>query len=133
MSEGSNSIFTGPQSGITVMEDGSVYGYSGAVSDAGGGGSFNTTVFDFTTGKDPMKINLNYTVYNGTTENIYVRVLLNGSQVWSTTYADHTVLNGNGNLPVSLILPPLSNFKMLWGIDSVTRDIFAVITGKVMK
>lgn len=133
MSEGSNSIFTGPQDGITVMEDGTVYGYSGAKSDAGGGGSFNTTVFEFTTGKDPMLIDLNYTVANGTAEDIYIRLKLNGSIIFQAAYSSHEVLNGNGNLPVTLTLPPLSNFQMLWGIDTVTRDLFGVITGKVLK
>ena len=129
---GYSNSFTGPATALEV-NDPFCYAYSGPVQSAAGGGSFDGLIFDFTTGNYLADINLNYTVANAGAQDVYVRVKLNDSIIMQVAYSASDHLDGNGNLPLNFIIPAYTKFKMEWGIDSVTKDMYSLITGRIHK
>jgi len=125
--------FTGPAQALELLAPDRCYAFSGAVQSAAGGGSFDGKVFDFTTGNYVSVIRLNYGVQAAVNNDVYLRIKLNENVILSLNYTTTGELEGNGNLPWEITLPAYTKFEMDWGIDTVTKNLYAIISGRIYR
>jgi len=127
--------FTGPSTAIEVVGDETGlhkfgYAYSGQVTDPGSAAA-DTTVFDFTTGNyifvGSVTWVTNYQGANGT----FIDISFNDGSIFVGTYdEDPHVVNDQ---PFDLVIPPYTKVVFKWGTTGVTRELCALLAGRVYR
>jgi len=128
---GANAIFSGTQLGLSIISD-RCYAYSGAVANAAGGSSTPTTMLEFSTGADLMDVKLFFGVQFAGANDSYLFINMNGQQLMGITYIESGGLNNLTGNPIEFLIPPFSTVQVTWGIDGVTKNGFAMLSGKIL-
>jgi len=126
---GSNVVVT-PGLGLNYVNN-FVFAYSGAVANAGGGSSTPDTMLEFETGAETIEAKLFFGVQFAGANDTYLLMHINDVQVMGITFIE---TGGGNNLtgnPIEFVLPPYSNVRISWGIDGVTKNGFAILSGKI--
>jgi len=121
--------FTGPSTALEISGD-FAYAYSGQVSDPASGAA-NSTVFDFTTGNYIFAGAITWvTNYQGGNDT-YVDISLNDGKIFVATYdTDPHVVNDQ---PFDLVIPPYTKVTFKWGTTGVTRELCALLVGRIYR
>jgi len=121
--------FTGPSTALETTGD-FAYCYSGPVSDAASGAA-STTVFDFTTGNYIFVGSITWvTNYQGGNDT-FVNISLNDGGIFVATYdTDPHVVNDQ---PFDLVIPPYTKVSFKWGVTGVTRELCALLAGRIYR
>jgi len=124
----------GPQNtastGLTLNYIGKhCYGLSGVVTDAASGGP-NSTLLKFTTGNHYIIADLNMTHDMITGNNLFFQITFNGKSVLylKTDGVPPHQSEVNGYI---LLIPPFTEFEMLFGATGVTVEGTGFLAGKV--
>jgi hypothetical protein len=108
-----------------------VYAYSGAIENAGGGSGSPSTMLQFTTGSELIKAKLVFGVQFAGANDSYLLMYLNDQQVMGLTMIE---TGQGGNAPpndIDFMITPFSKVSIQWGIDGVTKNGFAMLSGRV--
>ena len=128
---GSNAIFTGPQQGLTVLENKMIYACSGFI----GVTNTETTLLEFSTPKGVIeaRIQFNYVHESGggADEDFFYRVYFNNIEIQGYLVNSATTSIDKG--PLDLIIPPLTLVKCTADntTDSTSRNQCVTIAGKL--
>ena len=128
----STNVVATPGLGLNYVND-FVFGYSGVVENAAGGSSSPSTMLEFETGSETIDAKLFFGVQFAGANDTYLLMYLNDVQVMGITFIE---TGGGNNLtgnPIQFVLPPYTNVRIEWGIDGVTRNGFAILSGKLYK
>ena len=122
--------FLGPNKGLSVI-DSHCYAYSGSVSVAGAS-SANTTLLDFNSGDAYIHANLQgFSTERGSAQ-LYLVVKFNDQILIKTEFDDAGSASGLLDMPIKLIIPPLTRVTVLVGIESGTTKFWSLtLTGRV--
>jgi len=127
---GANAIFSGPQKGLTIL-DNHCGAWSGTQAVSGG----TVTALEFTTGKEYLmvEIAISFDITGfGTGEDIGYQIKMNGNEV-----VDYDLGSNVGNpqwyiQPTKLMLPPFTYFEgILYTSDSSEINMGMTLTGRV--
>jgi hypothetical protein len=127
MSKKNIATFTGPQKGLSRVGD-KVYAYSGLIPATNGTISTAPTMLEFVTGRQPILVELSYNDTEVANYARYIRFLLN-----NVTVMDY-VTDGSPHYFIQsvwkLIVPPLTELKVLANINGVTDNMSILLTGE---
>ena len=123
---GANAIFSGPQKGLSIIGQ-HCYAYSGLVQV-----TTAREFLSFTTGKDLIVANFQFTLGEDTTDNIVWEVTINGNIISGSL--NESGQAGNPLEPLLITLPPFSfvevNATNFTGTPT-QRKCYAIVQGKV--
>jgi len=121
-------IFTGPQQGLNIIGD-HCYAYSGTVAVTGS----DTTMLNFTTGKDYLKVVIEpHGTFSQIGQNqLSMAVTINGNTILHT-YWDASLDSSMYDTPTLLLIPPLSAVTVtLAQASGSDKNMQLTLTGKV--
>ena len=123
---GANAIFSGPQKGLSIIGQ-HCYAYSGLVQV-----TTASEFLSFTTGKDLIVANFQFTLGEDTTDNIVWEVTINGNIISGSL--NESGQAGNPLEPLLITLPPFSfvevNATNFTGTPT-QRKCYAIVQGRV--
>jgi hypothetical protein len=108
-----------------------VYAYSGAVENAAGGSGSPSTMLEFTTGSEIIDAKLYFGVQFAGANDTYFFIKVNDQQTMGITFVE---TGGGDNLtgnPIEFVIPPFSKVTIQWSIDGVTKNGFAMLSGRL--
>ena len=117
--------------GIRYLGKHWAYAYSGAVSNPAGGEGSKTTLLDFTSGSGLIRSKVEFGVEWSGSDDVYLVMSLNGLDIFNVNYKNPEGQAALTGQPFYILIPPETRFVMTWGIDNVTKDGFAMLTGRV--
>ena len=127
----SNASVASTGKGIRYIGKDHCYAYSGAVSNAAGGSAGKTTLLDFTTGSGLIQSKIEFGVEWAGNDDVYFAISLNGLDIFNVNYKNPEGQAALTGQPFHILIPPETRFVIKWGIDNVTKDGFAMLTGRV--
>jgi len=123
--------FTGPAEALELVGD-HCYAYSGVIPVGNDATSADVTMLSFTTGNYYSKVKLNWTNAVIVDANFYEAVQMNGAQIYIQTL--DAVPNKFNHVPVKFIIPPYTEFKVLYGSNkSGDNDACVTLTGRIYR
>jgi len=128
---GTNAQFSGTQLGLSIISN-HCYAYSGSVENAAGGSGGPSTMLEFSTGADLIDAKLFFGVAFAGANDTYLFIDMNGQRIMGVTYIETGGLNNLTGNPIEFLIPPYSTVQVSWSIDSVTKNAFAMLSGKVV-
>jgi len=126
---GVSNSFTGAAEALELIGN-HCYAYSGRVN-SNAASSADTTLLDFETGNYYSVIKLGFIEDNKGAETVYFSVFVGGTEVIKNQYdgAPENELNQ----PMYLVIPAYTQFKVMWGMASVSKDASAWISGRIYR
>ena len=105
------------------------YANSGSITDPGSG-SAASTCLDFTSGSGLIMAIVNYGSNSASgSQDEFIEISLNGEAIWDVKYTDAGL--ATGDQPVNILIPPFTRFVFKWGMTGDTRQLTAILTGRV--
>jgi len=126
---GSGGSFTGPAEALEIYGDFAA-AYSGQVTDAASGAA-DTTVLNFRTGNYIFVGAITWvTNYQGGNDT-FINISLNGNGIYVATYdTDPHLVNDQ---PFDLVIPAYTEVSFKWGVTAVTRELCALLVGRIYR
>ena len=123
--------FTGPAEALELVGN-HCYAYSGVIPVGNDATSADVTMLSFTTGNYYSKVKINWTNVVIVDANFYESVEMNGTVIYILDY--DAVPNKFVHDPVKFIIPPYTEFKVLYGSNkSGDNDASVTLTGKIYR
>lgn len=124
--------FLGPNKGLTYVSDNHAYAFSGSVANENQGAVATTVCLDFTTGAEYHVGTLGW-LWNGdpSSADTFLKIQINGEDIFNVQYAGAP--QANADQPLTMIIPPFSHFKVLWGLEGADNTAAFVWQGRVYR
>ena len=119
--------FTGPAEALEIIGN-HCYAYSGVISVVSGSEA-DTTCLKFTSGNFYSVVEVAWFADKRGNAGKFVDIKMNGASIYKGDYDEEFM----GWQPVSMIIPPYTEFEFLWGVSGVNAEVTAVISGRIYR
>ena len=107
------------------------YAFSGSVGNVDQGGAATTPCLDFTTGAEYHVGTLGWLFNSESNADTFLKIQINNVDIFKVQYAGG--YSANTDQPLTLIIPPFTNFKVLWGLEGTDNTAAFVWQSRVYK
>ena len=123
----SNASVASTGKGLRYIGKEHCYAYSGAVEDAASAAP-DTDCLDFTSGSGIIVARVNWSTNYAGNDDMHLLINLNDIAVYQSVL---TTSNTVQDQPVDIIIPPFTRFNFKWGVNTVTKNLSVLLTGRV--